>query len=262
MSPSGFYDWLHRKESNRSRSDKELLRHIQRIFIKSRRIYGSPRIHQALQKQGIFVGRKRVARLMKQAGLKARFARVYRYRKDKYENRYVADNLRRQTDKPTDINQQWATDLTYIRLGQHWVYLVVVLDLYSRRIVGWSLGQDTRTHIVMRALGFAVRKREPPQGLILHSDRGTEYIAGEVKALAERHGMLRSMSRAYRSIDNAEVESFFQKLKGEYLKGKEYQTINQVRKLIASYINGFYNLDRLHSSLGYVSPMEFERRAA
>jgi len=262
VSPSGYYDWLDREESNRSRTDKVLLRHIQRIFTESKGIYGSPRIHQALQKQGIRVGRKRVARLMKQAGLKARFARVYRYRKDKYENSYVADNLRRQVNKPDGINQQWTTDLTYIRLGKHWIYLVVVLDLYSRRIVGWSLGQDTRTHIVMRALEFAVRKRQPPPGLILHSDRGTEYIAGVLKARTEAYGMLRSMSRAYRSIDNAEVESFFQKLKGEYLKGKEYQTIKQARKLIASYINRFYNPKRLHSSLGYVSPMKYERCAA
>ena len=262
VSPSGYYDWFHREESNRSRSDKVLLRHIQNIFTESKGIYGSPRIHQALQKQGIFVGRKRVARLMKQAGLRARFARVYRYRKDKYENSYVADNLRRQVNKPDGINQQWTTDLTYIRLGKHWIYLVVVLDLYSRRIVGWSLGQDTRTHIVMRALDFAVRKRQPPPGLIFHSDRGTEYIAGVLKARTEAYGMLRSMSRAYRSIDNAEVESFFQKLKGEYLKGKECQTVKQVRKLIASYINRFYNPKRLHSSLGYVSPMEYERRAA
>jgi len=250
VSPSGFYDWFHRKESSRTRSDKVLLRHIQRI-----------RIHQALQKQGIFVSRKRVARLMKQAGLRARFARVYRYRKDKYENSYVADNLRRQVNKPDGINQQWTTDLTYIRLGKHWIYLVVVLDLYSRRIVGWSLGNDKRTRIVMRALDVAVRKRRPPPGLILHSDRGTEYIAGVLKTKTEAYGMLRSMSRAYRSIDNAEVESFFQKLKGEYLKGKEYQSIKQVRKLVASYINRFYN-PRLHSSLGYVSPMEYERRAA
>ena len=262
VSPSGYYDWLDREESERSRTDKELLRHIQRIFNKSKGIYGSPRIHQALQKQGIFVGRKRVARLMKQAGLKARFAKVFRYRKDQYENTFVAENLRRGTNKPTAVNQQWTTDLTYIRLGKHWVYLVVVLDLYSRRIVGWSLGNDKRTHIVMRALDVAVRKRQPSPGLILHSDRGTEYIAGVLKAKTESYGMLRSMSRAYRSIDNAEVESFFQKLKGEYLKGKEYHTIKQIRKLVASYINRFYNPKRLHSSLGYMSPMEYERRAA
>ena len=261
VSRSGYYDWSNREESARAKSDRILQRHIHRIFYESKGIYGSPRIHQALRKQGTLVGRKRVARLMKKAGLKARFARVYRYRTDTFENNFIVKNLRIDGNKPVTINQHWASDLTYIRLGTNWVYLVTVLDLYSRRIVGWSLGREKNSALVTRALEFAIRKRKPPRGLLLHSDRGNEYASRDLKAKFERYGIVRSMSRAYRSIDNAEMESFFQKLKGEYLKGKTYKTVKQVRRDVASYINLFYNPKRLHSSLGYLSPMEFEARS-
>ena len=262
VSRSGYYDWLTREESTRSKSDHGLLAHIQRIFDESNGIYGSPRIHQALRKIGIRVGRKRVARLMKQAGLKARFATVFRYRSHSFENAYIADNLRLNGLKPISINQHWMSDLTYLRLGKSWIYLVVILDLYSRRVVGWSIGKEKNSALVIRALEFAMRKRKPTKGLLLHSDRGPEYVSGKLKEKIESYGMTRSMSRAYRSIDNAEVESFFQKLKGEYLKGITFRSIKQVRKHVASYINHFYNPKRLHSSLGYLSPIEFEARAA
>ena len=262
VSRSGYYDWMARGESTRSKTDHRLLIHIQRIFDKSMGVYGSPRIHQALRKIGICVGRKRVARLMKQAGLKARFATIYRYRSKSFENTYIADNLRLNGLKPASVNQHWTTDLTYLRLEKNWIYLVVILDLYSRRVVGWSIGNEKNSALVIRALECAIRKRQPAKGLLLHSDRGTEYVSSALKAKTEHYGMIRSMSRAYRSIDNAEMESFFQKLKGEYLKGKTYRSLKQVRKDVASYINHFYNPTRLHSSLDYLSPMEFEARAA
>ena len=262
VSPSGYYDWLNRGESTRSKSDRELLIHIRRLFIESKGIYGSPRIHQALRRQGIFVGRKRVARLMKQAGLKARFASVYRHRSPAAENAFIAKNLHLDAAKPDSVNQHWTTDLTYIRLGAQWVYLVVFLDLFSRRVVGWSVGDMKSSDLAIRALEFSIKKRKPPKGLLLHSDRGPEFISGNMKAKTEHYGIIRSMSRAYCSIDNAEMESFFQKLKGEYLKGKTYQLLKELRRHIASYINHFYNTKRLHSSLDYVSPMEYEARAA
>ena len=261
VSKSGFYHWLKREESERHKADQRLLIHITGIFKKSRGIYGSPRIHQALQKMGIFVGRKRVARLMKLANLKARFAKVYRF-KSSYGQRFVSKNLRANADKPTAINQHWTSDLTYLRLGKDWVYLVVILDLYSRRVVSWSLGKEKTTALVIRALDLAVKKRQPEKGLLFHSDRGSEYVSRALNEKIVGYGMVRSMSRAYRSIDNAEMESFFQKLKGEYLKGRTHKTLKQVRKDVTSYINRFYNPKRLHSSLGYVSPMEFEARVA
>lgn len=262
VSRSGYYDWLNREESTRDKTDQYLLNHIRRIFKRNDGIYGSPRVHQKLIKMGISVGRKRVARLMKQAGLKARFATVYRYRTQSFENTFIAKNLRLNAEKPISMNQHWTTDLTYLRLGKNWIYLVVILDLYSRRVVGWSVGDKKSSALVVRALDYAMRKRKPAKGLLLHSDRGSEYVSGELKTKTENYGMVRSMSRAYRSIDNAEMESFFQKLKGEYLKGKNYCTIKQARKYVASYIDRFYNPRRLHSSLGYLSPMEFEARAA
>ena len=262
VSKSGFYHWLKREESERHKTDQHLLKHIKRIFKKSRGIYGSLRIHQALLKMGIFVGRKRVARLMKIANLKARFAKVYRYKSASYGQRFVSKNLRANADKPTAINQRWTSDLTYLRLGKDWVYLVVILDLYSRRVVSWSIGKEKTTALVISALDLAVKKRQPEKGLLFHSDRGSEYVSRALKEKIEGYGMVRSMSRAYRSIDNAEMESFFQKLKGEYLKGRTHKTLKQVRKDVTSYINRFYNPKRLHSSLGYVSPMEFEARIA
>lgn len=258
VSRSGFYHWLQRGESIRSQSDRHLMTYIQRIFNNNKGIYGSPRIHQALRNEGIFVSRKRVARLMKINGLKGRFARIYRYRTDTFERNYIEDNHRLTLDKPNTINQHWTTDLTYLKLGKKWVYLVVILDLYSRRVVGWSLGHNKTGDLFLRALGFAIRKRKPAQGLLLHSDRGSEFISHMVKAKVEKLGIVRSMSRPYRSIDNAEMESFFQKLKGEYLEGKTFLSFKQLRKNIASYINHFYNKKRLHSQLGYMSPMEFE----
>ena len=262
VSRSGFYDWMNRGESERHKSDCRLLEQIKKLFIKNRGIYGSPRIHQALRNRGIEVGRKRVARLMKIAGLKARFAKVYRTLSASFEQTFIEKNLRLKGEKPNSVNQHWTSDLTYIKLGKKWVYLVVILDLYSRRVVSWSLGYEKNTALVIRALDRAVKNRNPPKGLLFHSDRGSEYVSRALKSKIEKLGIVRSMSRPYRSIDNAEMESFFQKLKGEYLKGKTHRTFKQVRKNVASYINRFYNPKRLHSSLGYVSPMDFEARLA
>ena len=258
VSRSGFYAWRKRGPSCRDLSDKKLLHHIRKIYQQSRGIYGSPRIHEMLKKQGVSVGRKRVARLMNNSGLKARFARVYRRSTHTFEANYIEDNKRLEAGKPKTINQHWASDLTYIRVGKQWIYLVVILDLYSRRIVSWSLGQKKGSALVMSALQLAIRKRKPPSGLLFHTDRGNEFVSFTLREKMKAIGIERSMSRPYKSIDNAEIESFFQKLKGEYLQGKEYQSANQLRRDIASYINLFYNKTRLHSSLGYVSPMEFE----
>ena len=262
VSRSGYYDWLNRKPSNRLVSDEKLFRHIKAIYQKSRGAYGSPRIHEKLKQQGVHVGRKRVARLMNSSGLKARFATVYRRSPKTFEANHIEDNKRLTREKPTAINQQWSADLTYLRLGKQWVYLVAILDLYSRRIVGWSLGKEKNRHLVMKAFLLAVRKRKPGPGLLFHTDRGSEFVSFKIKHALDKWEIDRSMSRPYKSIDNAEMESFFQKLKGEYLEGKHYSSMKQLRKDIASYVNLFYNKARLHSSLGYVSPMEFEARQA
>lgn len=258
VSRSGYNDWLHREESNHSKTDKQLSTHIKRIFDKSRGTYGSPRVHLKLRDMGIFVGRKRVARLMREAQLRAKIARMYPRKPINRAKFHIAENLRLDDKSTSKVNTHWSTDLTYIPFGKAWLYLVVVLDLHSRRVVGWSLGKSKNSDLVKRAVGHAVRKRNPGEGLILHSDRGSEFRSADLKAYTESFGIVRSMSRPYKSIDNAEIESFFQKLKGEYIAGKTYKTEKELRKLIASYVNQFYNPIRMHSSLGYVSPMKFE----
>jgi putative transposase len=258
VSRSGYYDWLRRGESKRSRSDKQLLVKIRSIFERSRCIYGSPKVHRELRKTGIFVGKKRVARLMKLAGLRARITRKYPKKPSSRANFHIAENLRLEDKTTQHINSQWSTDLTYLPFGKRWLYLVVVLDLHSRKVVGWSLGESKTTELVKRALKHAIRKRNPDKGLVLHSDRGSEFGSLELKNYTNRYGIIRSMSRPYKSIDNAEIESFFQKLKGEFIEGKVYKTQKELERLIASYINGFYNSVRIHSSLGYLSPLEFE----
>lgn len=258
VSRSGYYDWVRRGESNRSKSDKQLLVHIKRIFICSRCIYGSPKVHLELRKIGIFVGRKRVARLMREAKLRAQIVRTYPRKPRSRANFHITENLRLEDKSTQGINTHWSTDLTYIPFGKSWLYLVVILDLHSRKIVGWALGNSKTTALVKRALQHAVRKRKPQKGLILHSDRGAEFVSFELKTYTERMGIIRSMSRPYTSIDNAEVESFFQKLKGEFIANKSYDTQKKLERLIASYINGFYNSVRMHSSLGYLSPAKYE----
>jgi len=258
VSRSGYYDWVRRGESKRSKLDKQLLVHIERIFAKSRNIYGSPKIHQKLRMMGILVGRKRVARLMRKAKLKAQIVRTYPKKPRSRANFHISENLRLDDKSTQDINTQWSTDLTYIPFEKTWLYLVVVLDLHSRRVVGWALGRSKNTALVKRALQHALRKRNPQKGLILHSDRGSEFGSAELKEYTESAGIIRSMSRPYKSIDNAEVESFFQKLKGEYIAKKSYDTQKKLERLIASYINGFYDSVRMHSSLGYLSPMKYE----
>lgn len=258
VSRNGFYKWEKREESTRSKIDALLLKKIRAIFTKSQGIYGSPRIHDKLRSMGVRVGRKRVARLMREAGLKARFARIYRTRVKVPTYKTVAENLRLQGATATAVNQIWTADITYLPFGHKWFYLAAIMDLYSRRIVGWSIGKHKSTDLVKSALVYAVRKRRPRDGLILHTDRGSEFISAESKRFTESLGIIRSMSRPYKSIDNAEIESFFQKLKGEYLHGKIYRSVRAARKLIAYYINGFYNLVRSHSSLNYASPIKFE----
>lgn len=258
ISRSGYYDWLRRGESDRSKSDKRLLIKIRHIFERSRGIYGSPKVHQKLRGMGFSVGRKRVARLMRAAGLRAKISRIYPRKPRSRATFHIAENLRLEDKTTQRINTHWSSDLTYLRFGKSWLYLAVILDLHSRKVVGWAIGNSKNTELVKRALKHAIRKRKPNKGLMLHSDRGSEFGSLELKNYTNQIGIIRSMSRPYKSIDNAEMESFFQKLKGEFIAGKIYKTQKQLERLIAAYINGFYNSVRIHSSLGYLSPSEFE----
>jgi len=262
VSRSGYYNWLKQTESSRAKEDQELLKKIQQVYDKSRGTYGSPRVYAALKKQGYCVGRKRVERLMREAGLQARA--IKHYRRLAGLHRYFDDteNKRLVMGKPTGINQQWVADLTYIKVNNKWHYLATVMDLYSRKIIGWSLGCKKNVELTTAALKHAIRKRQPAKGVLFHTDRGTEYRAYGIRAILKRHHMIASTNRPYRSIDNAEMESFFKTLKGDVIRGKVYHNEQQLRTDLRSYINHFYNTQRLHSSLRYCSPNEYEAISA
>ena len=258
VSTSGYYAWLDRKPSRYAESEKILLVEIKKVFSKSKETYGSPRVHATLRKQGVFVSRKRVARLMQEHGLKARSYRVYLKMAKLHRFYQSIKNIKKDIPKPTAVNQQWAGDLTYIEQGNRWMYLAVVIDLYSRKIVGWSLGKQKSTKLTMGSLRMAIRNRKPSESLLFHTDRGSEYRAHEVQALLAKNGIVPSMNRPGYCTDNAEVESFFHTLKGDIIRKNHFKNEKQLRDKLAGYIQHFYNRYRLHSSLGYRSPHEYE----
>ena len=228
----------------------------------SRCTYGSPRVYKALKRQGLRVGRKRVERLMRQEGIRARAVKHYRRLAGLHRYFTRIENRRLDGPAPSGVDQQWVADLTYIKVGRKWRYLATVMDVYSRRIIGWSLGRQKNAKLTISALMKAIRRRSPSKGVIFHTDRGAEYCAYEVHDVLKKYGMVASMNRPYHSIDNAEMESFFKTLKGDVIRGTVYKSERQLKKDLRSYINYFYNTRKLHSSLGYVSPVEYERMSA
>lgn len=257
---SGYYAWLNRRPSRRAKEDERLLNRIGRIFQASEQTYGSPRIHAVLRESGIWVGRKRVARLMRQAVLKARSARIYRRMPGTREffctvpNRIVDLETRR-------VNQVWVGDVTYLKSGGRWRYLAVVLDRHSRRVLGWHLGLRKEPGLTMEALQRALTGRRVIRRLIFHSDRGVEYAAYAYRTRLAALGIVQSMRRRRRLNDNAFIESFFHSMKAEALDKRLFDDDEALRAAIGQYIRR-YNRTRLHSALGYRSPIAYERIAA
>lgn len=262
MSRSGYYAWCNRPASARAKEDHRLIRKIEHAHQQSAGRYGSPRVHQVLARQGIHVGRKRVERLMRDAGLAGRVATLYRRipGMEKFFARHK--NLRVDAGPATAMDQQWVADLTYIRVSKQWRYLATVMDVYSRKVVGWSLGENKTAELTLRALKQALKARQPKPGLIFHSDRGSEYCAHLLQNELERQGIRCSMNRPGRCTDNGHMESFFHSLKAELIHGEEFRNERELRLALSGYINQFYNRSRLHSALGYLSPVEYERMAA
>ena len=219
-------------------------------------------MHKSLVREGISIGKGRVERLMREAAIVGKAARIYRRMPGLERFYYRYKNLRVDLPAPTAPDQQWAADLTYIRVGRDWRYLAVVLDLFSRRIIGWSLGARKTAELTLRALRHALRVRSPEPGLIFHTDRGVEYGAYAIQHELERRGMRPSMNRPGQCTDNAHVESFFHTLKCESLHGRVFRSEQELRLVLAGYINQFYNQTRLHSGIGYASPVEYEQMAA
>lgn len=258
VSRSGYYAWLRRPESRRGREDRQLTMRIRTIYHETRQSYGSPRIHRELRRQGIRCARKRVARLMRQEGLRARSRRKFKATTDSKHTHPVAPNgLNRQFDV-SELDAVWLADITYIPTDEGWLYLAALMDLASRRIVGWSMSDRITSGLTLQALEMAVQLRQPAAGLVHHSDRGSQYACSDYRDALERHKIKVSMSRRGNCYDNAPMESFFRSLKVECLFGRRFATRADARGAIFRYIEVFYNRRRLHSSLDYLSPVEYE----
>jgi putative transposase len=253
VSASGYYAWRVRPESKRARSDRELTRLIRLIHAESDGTYGSPRIHAELTEGGIPCGEAKVARLMHKAGLKGCPKRRFKVT--------TRSGLARAQDFSAETaNERWASDITYIWAGQGWLYLAVVMDLYSRRIIGWSMSRRNNRHLVLNALSMALDQRRPGENLIHHSDRGVQYLSNDFQDLLKQHGITCSMSDKGSCYDNAAVESFFASLKRERIKRRKYRTRDEARADVFDYIERFYNRKRRHGYVGNISPVEFENR--
>jgi putative transposase len=263
VSRSGYYAAERRGASRRAHEDQRLRREIRAIHHRSRQRYGSPRVHAELKAQGIRCARKRVERLMREAQLRGRYTQRRRAHPRIEPARERADNhLERRFTAQGDPDRIWVSDLTYIPTREGWLYLAVVLDLASRRVVGWSMKRHAGVALVMQALEMALQRRQPPAGVLHHSDQGVQYTAASYQALLQRAGMRPSLSRRGNCYDNAVAESFFATLEKELLEGSTWRGRNEARAALFEYIEVWYNRNRRHSSLGYVSPAEFEARLA
>jgi transposase InsO family protein len=260
VSPSGFYAWCKRPEAPRVRRDRALTVVIADAHRQSRGTYGSPRVHAELKDLGFSVGRNRIARLMRLAGLEGVRPRRFVTTTDSKHEAPVAKNLLGREFDVDAPNRVWATDITYVRTWEGWLYLAVVIDLYSRRVVGWSTAEHMRTELVLDALAMALRQRVPDGDLVHHSDRGTQYASDEYRRQLSAHGITCSMSRKGNCWDNAVVESFFATLKVELIDRQRWATRRAAGDAIDEYIAGFYNCDRRHSHLGYLTPTAYEQR--
>jgi transposase InsO family protein len=260
VSRAGFYAAQARPAAAHTRRDQQLAVEIAAIHAETRQRYGSPRVHAELRARGQGVSRKRVARLMRHRGLAARRRRRYRVTTDSRHPFPVAANvLARQFTAPAP-DAVWVTDITYIPTGEGWLYLAVILDLYSRGIVGWAMSDRITRQLTLDALGMALARRRPPQGLLHHSDRGSQYASGDYQTALGRQGIVGSMSRRGDCWDNAVAESFFATLKVELVHDARWPTRAAARGAVFEYIEIFYNQQRRHSSLGFLSPRAFERQ--
>jgi putative transposase len=261
VSASGYYDWQRRRicPGPRAVEDQVLVQEIEQIHARSRETYGAPRVEKELRKKGRCHGRNRIARLMKQKDLCGRQKGRYRVQTtDSHHDQPLAPNRLADAPKATAPNQLWVADLTYIETKEGWLYLAAILDLYSRRIVGWAMSPRSDTALVLKALGMALLHRNPPQNLLFHSDRGVQYASADYRRALRQAGLVASMSRKGNCYDNASIESFWSTLKLELVYRPSFNTRAQAQSEIFDYIERFYNRQRSHSSLDYPSPVDFE----
>ena len=261
VSTSGYYDWLQRQTQPGPHAQKDtlLVAEIRQIHQASRQTYGSPRVQQQLAQAGHVHGRNRIARLMRQQGLCGRTRRRFRVRTtDSQHDHPIAPNRLPELPPPTAPDRVWLGDITYIATDEGWLYLAGVLDLYSRRLTGWAMSEHIDTELILAAWGMAVTQRQPPPGLLFHSDRGVQYASRTYRLALEDAQAIASMSRKGNCYDNATMESFWSTLKHELIYRRHFQTRAEARLAIFEFIEVFYNRQRLHSSLGFLSPIDFE----
>jgi transposase InsO family protein len=259
VSRSGYYHWVEHPNSKRKIEDMDLKQKIVIIYYNSRRTYGSPRIHQKLLRGGYQVSKKRIERLMQELNICAVAKKKYRATTDSKHTQPVAANHLNRNFRVNKPNQVWVADITYIYTQEGWLYLSTIMDLYSRKIIGWSLKNRITPDLVIEALNMAIKQRKPSSSLLLHSDRGSQYASYCYQVLLKRYGILCSMSRKGNCWDNAVMESFYRTLKVELIYLKKYETRIEAKRDIFEYIEIFYNRERLHSSIGYHSPEEYEK---
>lgn len=259
VSASGYYAWCARPESERVAGDRRLTALVEESFAASKGRYGSPRIHRDLMAQGARVSRKRVVRLMQERGLAGKVRRRFARTTDSRDSAPVAGNLLDREFTATAPNQRWTGDVTYLRTPQGWLYLAIILDLYSRMLVGWATSAVNDHRLALRALDAAVLRRRPGSGLVHHTDQGSPYASDPYQKALAGHGMVCSMSRRGNCLDNAVTETWFGTLKAEL--GEAFESHADANRQLFEYIEQFYNGTRRHSALGYVSPRDFERQA-
>ena len=259
VSPSGFYAWRSRPVSAREMANRELVKKIETVYYDSYETYGSPRVYHELKSQDVACSENRVARLMRLRGLRAKQVRRYKSTTKRNKRHPVAPNLLKRDFRADRPDHKWLTDITYIPTQEGWLYLAVILDLYNRGIVGWAMSERMTSALTIRALKMAIRERRPGDGLIHHSDQGSQYTDGTYQALLRDHGIQVSMNGVGTWYDNAPMESFFATLKSELVHHQVYHTRDEARPDLFFYIEAFYNRRRRHSSLDYLSPEAYEQ---
>lgn len=262
VSRSGYYDWLNGEPSARAREDERLKVEIKAAHTRSRETYGPRRLQPELASEGFHAGRDRIARLRRELGLRCKQKRKFKATTNSNHDLPVAENLLDQTFAPTAPNQMWVTDITYIPTGEGWLYLAGIKDVFTCEIVGYAMGERMTQALTARALFRAVQQKRPPKGLIHHSDRGSQYCAHDYRKLLEQFGLIASMSRKGNCYDNAPIESFWGSLKNELVHHRRFATRAQAEAAIREYIEIFYNRQRRHSRLGYLSPAAFAQKVS
>lgn len=259
VSRSGYYKWLGRPESERKRQHKEWTEQVKEVYDKSRQLYGSPKVTQQLNKNGVSISERTVTRIMKENGIRSRTVKKYKATTNSKHSLPVQENVLNREFTASKPNEKWVTDITYVSTNEGWLYLASVMDLYSRKIVGWHMSERMTKELVLQALKQAYGRQHPEQGLIHHSDRGSQYASLDYQKQLQIYEMIGSMSRKGNCYDNACIESFHSVLKKELIYLNKYETREEAKKSIFEYIEVFYNNQRIHSSIDYNTPSDYER---